>query len=154
MDIAQEDGRWNRERDEWRLMTGSQGTVMNRSFWDERYLKQMKKIEVDYVDDITRMDKPEEDPGMLGMIVQTNRVEGIKKDRYYSYLEWYWPPAFLFSGPGQTFRVGDEKSYLNIADFPVKVRVGDHEMESHYFGNMPSYDAVENMMEKEVQPEG
>ncbi len=139
---------WNRGRDEWRLMTGEQGTVMNRSFWDEHYLKQMKSITVDYIDDINRKDPPEDDPGMLGMILQTNRVEGIKKERYFSYLEWYWPPAFLFSGPGQTYQAGDEKIYLNIADHPVKLRTGELTMDSHYFGKMQAYDRAEKIMEK------
>jgi len=139
---------WNTERDQWRLITGKQGTCMNRSFWDERYLKQMKWIKVQYIDDVTKPDPPEDDPGMLGMILQTNRVEGIKKDRYFSYLEWYWPPSFLFTGPDHTYRVGDEKAYLNIADHPVKLTAGKNSMESHYFGKMPSYDRAEAVIEK------
>jgi len=83
------------------------------------------------------------------VIAQTNRVEGIKKARYYSYLEWYWPPSFLFSGPGETYRVGDEKIYLNIADHPVKLRAGSNTMENHYFGQMPAYEQAEQIMEKE-----
>jgi len=153
----QEDGRWDNSRDEWRLMTGSQGTIMNRSFWDERYLKQMKGVRVDYWDDLSRLDKPEEDPGMLGYIAQTNRVEGIKKDRYFSYLEWYWPPSFLFSGPDRSYRLGDETSYLDIADHPVKLHAGGRVVESRYFGQMPVYEKAAEIMDKKregaaVQP--
>ena len=144
----QEDDRWNNERDTWRLLTGPQGTTMNRSFWDQDYLKQMEWVKVDYIDDIHRKDPPESEPGELGVIAQTNRVEGIKKARYYSYLEWYWPPSFLFSGPGETFRVGDEKHYLNIADHPVRLKVGPNTMENHYFGQMPAYEQAEQIMEK------
>ena len=139
--------KWNTERDQWRLMTGKQGTVMNRSFWDERYLKQMKSIKVEYFDDINKPDPPEDDPGMLGLILQTNRVEGIKKERYFSYLEWYWPPSFLFTGPDNTYKVGDEKIYLNIADHPVKLSTGGLTMESHYFGAMQTYDRAEAIMD-------
>lgn len=135
---------WNTERDEWRLMTGRQGTIMNRSFWDERYLKQMEWSRVEYVDDSETADPPEDDPGILGMIVQTNRIEGVKKERYFMYLEWYWPPAFLFSGPGQTYRYGDEKPYLDIADHPVALKSGGLSMESHYFGRMPLYEGSED----------
>jgi hypothetical protein len=131
---------WNNQRDQWRLVTGKPGTKMNRSFWDERYLKQMKSVKVDYFDDINKPDPPEEEPGMLGMIRQTNRVEGIKKDRYYSYLEWYYPPRFLFRNPDQGYQVGDEKAYLDIADNPVKLHCGKRSMESHYFGQMPPYE--------------
>ena len=145
----QEKGRWEDERDAWRLMTGPQGTSMNRSFWDETYLKQMEWVKVNYVDDIREPDPPENEPGMLGMIMQTNRVGGIKKARYYSYLEWYWPPSFLFSGPDQTYRVGDEKHYLDIADHPIRLRVGGNTMESRYFGQMPAYEQAEQIMEKE-----
>lgn len=140
---------WNTARDQWRLMTGPQGTIMNRSFWDENYLKQMKSIKVEYIDDATRPDPPEEHPGMLGMILQTNRVEGIKRARYYSYLEWYWPPSFLFSGPGHTYRVGDEKAYLNIADYPIRLASGTTSMNSHYFGKMPAYDRAEAVIEQQ-----
>ena len=108
----------------------------------------MKSIKVEYFDDITKDHPPEEEPGMLGMIVQSNRVEGIKKDRYYSYLEWYWPPRFLFTGPDQTYQVGDEQTYLNIADHPVMLRVGELTMASHYFGQMPDYERAERIIEK------
>lgn len=128
---------WNSDRDEWRLITGPQGTLMNRSIWDQRYLEQMKKVTVEYFDDAEEDDPPEDVPGMYGMIRQTNRVEGIKKDRYYSYLEWYYPPSFLFSGPDKTYRVGDEKPYLDISDAPLRVQAGGRSMESHYFGQMP-----------------
>lgn len=131
---------WDTRRDQWRLITGPEGTLMNRSFWDENYLKQMAGIKVEYLDDIDRPDPPEEESGMLGMIRQTNRVQGIKKARYYSYIEWYYVPRFLFSGPGRTYRVGDEKAYLDIADHPVRVRAGNLTMESHYFGQMPGYE--------------
>jgi len=144
----QEGDRWNEDRDEWRLMTGPQGTIMNRSFWDQRYLEQMKWVKVSYRDDMNALDKPEEYPGMIGMIAQTNRVVGIKKDRYYSYLEWYWPPSFLFSGPGQTYRPGDEKAYLNIADLPVRVRTASARSENRYFGLMPAYEHAEKIMEE------
>jgi len=144
----QEDGRWDNSRDTWRLMTGPQGTIMNRSFWDEDYLKQMKFVRVDYIDDITRLDPPESEPGMLGMIAQTNRVEGIKKARYYSYLEWYWPPSFLFRDPRQIYSLGDEKHYLNIADHPVRLGIQGKTMENRYFGQMPAYEQAEQVMEK------
>jgi len=150
----QENDRWNNDRDAWRLMTGKQGTIMNRSFWDERYLKQMKWVRVNYTDDMNTMDKPEEDPGMIGYISQTNRVEGIKKDRYYSYLEWYWPPSFLFPGPGHTYRPGDEKSYLDIADHPVRLRSGPTMAESRYFGQMPVYEHAEQIIEKKREEGG
>jgi len=132
--------RWNSDRDTWRLITGKQGTLMNRSIWDPHYLEQMKSVKVEYLDDDAKGDPPEEVPGMLGMIAQTNRVEGIKKDRYYSYLEYYYVPAFLFSGPGHTYRLGDEKTYLDIADRPIRLSAGKLGMESHYFGQMPPFE--------------
>jgi hypothetical protein len=140
---------WNTGLDQWRVMTGTQGTLMYRSFWDKRYLKQMKSTKVEYIDDVTRKDQPEEDPGTLGMILQTNRVEGIKKARYYSYLESYYPPTVLFSGPGHTYQVGDERVYLNIADYPVRLNVGTLHMESHYFGQMPAYEGAGKTAESE-----
>ncbi len=142
------ESRWNSERDQWRLMTGKQGTVMNRSFWDERYLRQMKSIKVEYIDNINKKDPPEDDPGSLGMILQTNHVKGIKKERYFSYLEWYWPPSFLFSGPNNTYQIGDEKLYLNIADHPIKLSVGGLTMDSHYFGKMQDYQRAAEIMDK------
>jgi len=140
--------KWNTERDRWRLMTGKQGTIMNRSFWDERYLKQMESVKVEYFDDIETEHPPEDDPGMIGLILQTNRVKDIKKERYYSYLEWYWIPSFLLTGPENTYQVGDEKTYLNIADHPIKLRTGELTMDSHYFGKMQAYDRAEKIIDK------
>ncbi len=131
---------WDTRRDQWRLITGPIGTLMNRSFWDENYLKQMASIKVEYLDDAHKEDPPEEVPGMLGMIRQTNRVHGIKKARYYSYIEWYYVPSFLFTGPDRIYRVGDEKAYLDIADHPLRVRAGNRAMESRYFGQMPPFE--------------
>ena len=85
---------------------------------------------------------------MLGMMLQTNRIEKIKKDRYYSYLEWYWPPRFLFTGPENTYQVGDERTYLNIADHPIRLRSRDLTMESHYFGQMPNFEKVKVIMDE------
>ena len=139
---------WNQERDKWRLITGKQGTMMNRSLWDENFLEQVKWTRVEYFDDITEEDVPEDDPGMMGMIRQSNRVEGIRKGRYYTYLEWYYPPSFLMSGPGQSYQVGDEKVYLNIADHPIRLRVGEISMENRYYGQMPEYERAERILKK------
>ena len=139
---------WNNDRDEWRLMTGPQGTIMNRSFWDEEYLKQMEWVKVDYIDDIEKEDPPEDEPGMLGMMLQTNRIEKIQKDRYFSYLEWYWPPRFLLTGPDNTYQVGDEKIYLNIADHPIRLHLGELSMESRYFGQMPDFEKIQKIMDE------
>jgi len=139
---------WDTGRDQWRLMTGPQGTVMTRSFWDERYLAQMKWVRVDYEDDMRKIDPPEDEPGLIGMISQTNRVEGIRKDRYYTYLEWYWPPSFLFTGPGHTYRTGDEKPYRDVTDAPIRIRAGNQRTENRYFGEMPAYENVEEASEE------
>jgi len=142
---------WNTERDSWRVITGKQGTVINRSFWDQRYLEQVDMVKIEYIDNLEREDPPEEEPGMIGMIRQTNRVEGIKREQYFSYLEWYYPPSFLLSGPDQTYQLGDEKIYLNIADHPVMIRAGELTMESHYFGQIPDYEKAEQLKEKKPE---
>jgi hypothetical protein len=101
-----------------------------------------------------KTDRPEDEPGLIGMLSQTNRVEGIKKDRYYTYLEWYWPPSFLFTGPGRTYRRGDEKPYLDITDHPLRLTVGKQRMENRYFGEMPSYEYAEAILKNSGAPAG
>ncbi len=134
---------WNIERDRWRLLAGPQGSTMRRSFWDPVWAQKMISLRVDYADDVLTPDPPEEWPGFMGCIVQSNRVKDIARGRYNSYLEWYWPPRFLYTGENGTYRKGDERTYLNMADHPVKLTVGTRTMESRYFGPMPKIDETE-----------
>jgi hypothetical protein len=53
------------------------------------------------------------------------------------------------TGPGRTYRAGDEKSYLDIADHPVNIKAGEISMQSHYFGKMPAFDRAEKIIEKQ-----
>jgi hypothetical protein len=128
---------WRNQKDIWRLLTGPQGSNLRRSFWDPEWEEQMVQLEVNYVDDIKRLDPPEEVDGYLGCILQTNKVKGIRAGKYSSYLEWYWPPTFLFTGPGNTYRAGDEKTYLNMADHPLRLKVEEKTVDNSYFGPMP-----------------
>jgi hypothetical protein len=129
--------KWANEKDFWRLLTGPQGSNLRRSFWDPHWEEQMVMLEVNYVDDLRRKDPPEEVEGYLGCILQTNKVKSIHPGKYSSYLEWYWPPSFLFHGPDRTYRPGDEKQYLNMADHPLRLTVGRKTVDNSYFGPMP-----------------
>lgn len=128
---------WVNTKDFWRLLTGPQGSNLRRSFWDRQWEEQMVKLEVNFVDDLEKQDPPEEVAGYLGCILQTNKVKGIRPGTYASYLEWYWPPSFLFTGPGHTYRPGDERLYLNMADHPLQLVVGRQTVANSYFGPMP-----------------
>jgi len=129
--------KWVNSKDVWRLLTGPQGSNLRRSFWDKQWEEQMVKLEVNYVDDMEKKDPPEEVEGSLGCILQTNMVKGIRPGTYSSYLEWYWPPTFLFTGPGHTYRPGDERAYLNMADHPLRLAVESKTVDNSYFGPMP-----------------
>jgi len=129
--------KWANPKDFWRLLTGPQGSNLRRSFWDAHWEEQMVMLEVNYVDDLRKKDPPEEVEGYLGCILQTNKVKGVEPGKYSSYLEWYWPPSFLFTGPDHTYRAGDEKLYLNMADHPLRLIVGKKTVDNSYFGPMP-----------------
>jgi len=137
--MSPEEKKWNPGRDTWRLVTGPQGTQMDRGFWDPKYLEQVHSITCEYVDDVLDENLPEDEPGQIGSIWQTNEIRNISRGEYFSHLQWCWIPRFFLTGEGAQYRPGDEKPYLNIMDNLLRVSVGERTQENALFGKKVSY---------------
>jgi len=153
--MSPQEKHWNTERDTWRIATGPQGTQMDRGYWDPEYLKQVHAISCVYVDDVSQENPPEDYPGQIGSIWQTNEIRNISRGEYFSHLQWCWIPRFFFSGEGSMYRPGDEKPYLDIMDNLIQVSVEDRSMKNGVFGRKVDYSSsradnsvVESTIEK------
>ncbi len=114
---------FNKKRDTWRLLTGPQGTLMNRSTWSENFLDQAESVEVSYVDDISSPDKPEFHEGQLGFANSVARLKKLKPDKYMIFIEWYWPPHFFDPENPDKLNLEVVKHYLHFQDEPLKFAV-------------------------------
>ena len=114
-------------RDEWRLYTGPQGTLMMRSVWDPTYVEQAT-INVYFEDDSREPDPPEHVPGNYGASYSVSTLENIKAGDYCAWLDWYFPPHFY--NPEHPTSLDREKirAYLNLHDHPLEIRVQGKQM--------------------------
>lgn len=105
--------------DTWRLWAGKQGSLVERTFWDPAYLRDVQ-LEVEYVDDATDQRPPEEKPGQHGAYFERYRVDDLSPGTYRALMEWYFPGWYEYTP-------GDEKAVLAVRDQPLRVKVGEWE---------------------------
>jgi len=110
-------------RDEWRLYTGPQGTLMMRSLWDADYLAQ-SSIQVTFEDDLTRQDPPEHVSGNYGASYSVSTLKNIRAGDYFAWLDWYFPPHFYDPDRADPLDRDKVQSYLNLHDHPLEILVG------------------------------
>lgn len=113
----------NTERDDWRLYTGLQGTMMMRSMWDTSYVEQAR-IQVYFQDDQDKKDPPEFHPGDFGASYSVSTLENIKAGDYCAWLDWYFPPHFFDPDRSDPLDMDKVRQYLNLHDHPLEIRVG------------------------------
>ena len=89
--MSEAEKKFNPQNDEWRLVTGPQGTMINATFWDRRFREQ-GEITAYYSDDVTVTDPPEDIPGNFGAFGTRARFEKLKHGDYYLLAAWYLPP--------------------------------------------------------------
>jgi len=128
---AGEEQSLNGARDDWRLVTGHWGTMMNRSLWDPDFLRQAE-IRIQFTDDVRVPDPPEYFPGQFGMAYNTSTVRHLHPGRYETELDWFFIP--WFNPPGRTGELNREKvdQYLNMVDHPLRISTG-----GEWFANDP-----------------
>jgi len=116
-------------RDDWRLYTGAQGTMMMRSIWDEDYLKQAT-VKVYFQDDPSVLDPPENVPGNYGASYSVSTLANIRAGDYCAWLDWYFPPHFY--DPERPAYLDRDKvqAYLNLHDHPLVIRVEGREVQN------------------------
>jgi hypothetical protein len=110
--------------DSWRLITGPQGTLMNRSFWSKSFMEQVPDIRITYTDDLEKPDLPEFIPGQIGNSTSVAEVKSLKAGKYLIGIEWYWPPHFYDSMSDGTLNMAVVQQYLNYQDRPLEFQVG------------------------------
>ncbi len=111
---------FNPKRDTWRIITGPQGTVMNRSTWSENFLSQAETVEVGYLDDIQSPDPPESLDGQIGHSYSLAKMKKMKPGTYNINIEWYWPSHFYDPKNPDKINLEVVNHYLNFQDNPLQ----------------------------------
>jgi hypothetical protein len=105
--------------DEWRVITGEQGTFFRGRSPENAMTSQVKTTLV-YLDDIGVDDPPESEPGQVGHIFDRSDVLQLKPGIYRSDVRFMVAPDY---------RRGDEKMYLDWETHPLQVEVEDRSIE-------------------------
>jgi hypothetical protein len=97
--------------DDWRLVTGTQGTFFRGKIPENEITPQVK-MTLDYVDDISRNDPPECENGQVGHVFDRMDVLKVKPGVYKTDIVFLIPPEY---------RPGDEALYVQWESHPLKV---------------------------------
>ena len=99
--------------EEWQLVTGAQGTWMNRIVIGPGLEKVRRSLL--YMDNVEHMDPPEEEPGIIGKVgLALGNLENLKGGSYTFRSYIHFP---------EHFQKGGEKRILNMLDYPLQVKV-------------------------------
>jgi len=94
----------------WALGTGPPGTFMFKGVWDE---SSPLRVRLYYEDDLSRLEPPEEDPGVMGFAYQLENLLNIGTGRYPFSIVNYIVPDFN----------GDVPRALRVFDHPLQITV-------------------------------
>lgn len=114
------DHNFNREREDWNVITGDWGSYMTRIIIPE-YLNENLTASQDIVDDEDALLPPENIPGSIGYITQDLNISKVPRGKHTIYMEFYTPP---------NYKPGDEVAYLNYLDHPLVVKIKEKEFVS------------------------
>ncbi len=106
--------------DEWRAVTGPQGTMITSSVWDPDYAE-MANIAIHYTDDLSVRVEPEGIPGQIGYHHNRSDTRRLKPGTYDSLLCWYFPPHFY---QGESFDLDVIQAYADVRARPLVIRAG------------------------------
>ena len=119
----------NPAQDQWRMIVGPQGAVLNRAFWSPNFIKQANYVKVSWVDDLQALDPFEFDPGQhAGYSI--SEVSSIHPGDYDLAIEWYFPPNIYDHRDGS---VHSEivTEFMNIMDHPLILEADGQKAESN-----------------------
>ena len=103
--------------DRWRVVTGPQGKYMGKAVYAGNFkLSNIKLDEGRYIDDYTRRDPPENEPGIFGSYNWTWDITKGKKGQYVVWMEAHYGPPIECEE--------DLKNCLDVTDHPLRVRIG------------------------------
>jgi hypothetical protein len=104
----------------WYLITGPQGSLLFRVDIDRALVAQTNN-KLTFIDDLTKLNPPEDSPGSIGYARSTIELSSVKSGRYSFQIEWYFPPNLYRPGG---YDKQELQEFLNIKDKPVIIRVG------------------------------
>jgi hypothetical protein len=113
----------NMAQDQWRMVTGPYGTMMNRSIWDPQFLRQAR-IQIKFTDDLSVNDPPEYCAGQIGMANNYSTVENLKPGVYVMELDWFFIPWFNSHESKGKLNMGKVNAYLDMYDSPLNISAG------------------------------
>ena len=96
--------------DEWRMVTGPQGTLL-RGRMPQCELTRQVKTTVHYVDDYRVADPPEQEPGQIGHVFDRGDVTHLRPGIYQADLFLFIPPWY---------HDGEHDRYLNMEMAPLE----------------------------------
>jgi hypothetical protein len=99
----------------WTCVTGAPGTLCNRTPTNVPALPP-EDNRLEWVDDVTRKDPPEDHPGMMGCMVNYFDLSALPPGRL-------WRSAALFYTPPPDITADDAQAYLNIESHPLVIEV-------------------------------
>ncbi len=106
--------------DTWRVVSGAQGKYMGKAVYGGNFkLSNIKLDEGRYIDDYTRRDPPENEPGIFGSYNWTWDISNGKKGGYVVWMEAHYGPPIESEE--------DLKRCLDVTDNPLLVRIGPEE---------------------------
>ena len=120
---TEDEKKMNRALDQWRLVTGPWGTMMNRSIWDPGFMRQAK-IDIQFTDDGSVDDPPEYYPGQMGMAYNYSTVANLKSGVYVTELDWFFIPWFTTPDRAGKLNIDKVHAYLDMYDEPLNVSAG------------------------------
>ena len=125
---------------QWSLITGEQGSLLLRAPSNAPVLTG-KDNYMQWVDDASQPDPPEEFPGRIGCLVSYFNLAALPKG--------HWRSAALFYTPPKNFDPHRVPEYLRIEDHPLVLRVGGKLGRSHI---LPWHPALPEDYYRRYQP--
>ncbi len=108
---------------EWRLLYGDFGAVLNRLFIPKEALEDVIAFG-GYIDDIAKPEPPESYPGSIGNLFLNINLGKLKRGQYKMFMQESFLPHY---------KSGDENSFQNVMDYPLKIQVMAQTDENNLF---------------------
>ena len=113
--------------DKWRLWTGPQGTLMQRSMVEPKMAELLKvppnRAYIYYQDDVSIPDPPEDHIGQIAQAGFTMFIKNLVADEYNIHALYYWPPHFYHPEQSDTLNEEYLEMVLRHFDSPLQVTV-------------------------------
>ncbi len=121
--MDQDEIAFNTSFPEWRLLHGEFGAFLNRLYIPKEALKDIVACG-GYIDDMAKPDPPESYPGSIGNLFLFIDLGKVKRGRYEMFMQESYLPHY---------KLGDERSFQNVMDCLLKIRIMSQTDENDLF---------------------